>query len=79
MTTVIKGGTVVTHDLTYKADVLTEGGIITAIGPDLAGDTVIDAEGAASWRSWCWLTHRMPLAVPPSRHWPCDRCGAPTG
>ena len=32
MSTVIKGGTVVTHDLTYKTDVLVEGGIITAIG-----------------------------------------------
>lgn len=26
MSTVIKGGTVVTHDLTYAADVLIEGG-----------------------------------------------------
>ncbi len=29
MTTVIKGGTIVTHDRTYKADVLVEGGVIT--------------------------------------------------
>jgi dihydropyrimidinase len=40
MTTVIKGGTIVTHDLTYTADVLINGGTITAIGPDLKGDTV---------------------------------------
>jgi dihydropyrimidinase len=46
MTTVIKGGTIVTHDLTYTADVLINGGTITAIGPDLKGDTVIDATGA---------------------------------
>ena len=46
MSTVIKGGTIVTHDLTYTADVLIDGGIITAIGAGLAGDTVIDAEGA---------------------------------
>ena len=46
MSTVIKGGTVVTHDLTYAADVRLEGGLIVAIGADLSGDTVIDARGA---------------------------------
>ncbi|NJM81571.1 MAG: dihydropyrimidinase [Tabrizicola sp.] len=46
MTTVIKGGTVLTHDLTYEADVAIDGGVITAIGPGLSGDTVIDAAGA---------------------------------
>lgn len=46
MSTVIKGGTVLTHDLTYSADVLIEGETIAAIGPDLKGDTVIDAGGA---------------------------------
>jgi dihydropyrimidinase len=58
MSTVIKGGTIVTHDLTYKADVLVEGGIITAIGPNLAGDTVIDAEGA----------YVMPGGIDPHTH-----------
>ena len=58
MSTVIKGGTVVTHDLTYKADVLVEGGIITAIGPDLSGDTVVDAEGA----------YVMPGGIDPHTH-----------
>ncbi len=58
MTTVIKGGTVVTHDLTYKADVLVEGGIITAIGADLSGDTVIDATGA----------YVMPGGIDPHTH-----------
>jgi dihydropyrimidinase len=58
MSTVIKGGTVVTHDLTYKADVLVEGGVITAIGPDLAGDNVVDAEGA----------YVMPGGIDPHTH-----------
>jgi dihydropyrimidinase len=58
MTTVIKGGTVVTHDLTYKADVLVAGGIITAIGPDLSGDTVVDATGA----------YVMPGGIDPHTH-----------
>ncbi|MGK6316502.1 dihydropyrimidinase [Neorhizobium sp. DT-125] len=43
MTTVIKGGTVVTADLTYKADVRIDGGRIVEIGPDLSGDQVLDA------------------------------------
>ena len=38
MTTIIKNGTIVTHDLTYKADVAIENGMITEIGPDLKGD-----------------------------------------
>ncbi|MFW5678540.1 MAG: dihydropyrimidinase, partial [Rhodosalinus sp.] len=46
MSTVIKGGTVVTADLTYTADVLIENGVITAIGPNLTGDEVLDATGA---------------------------------
>lgn len=46
MSTVIKGGTVVAADRTYKADVLIEGSKIAQIGPDLSGDMVIDAEGA---------------------------------
>ncbi|MBE3640102.1 dihydropyrimidinase [Mangrovicoccus algicola] len=46
MTTVIKGGTVVTADRQWKADVAIEGETIAAIGEDLAGDSYIDAEGA---------------------------------
>ncbi|GGE23945.1 dihydropyrimidinase [Aureimonas endophytica] len=46
MTIAIKGGTVVTADLTQKADVLVEGTRIVAVGPDLSGDEVIDASGA---------------------------------
>ena len=46
MTTVIKGGTIVTADLTYKADILIADGKIAEIGPDLSGDEVVDASGA---------------------------------
>ncbi|HBF28225.1 dihydropyrimidinase [Rhizobium sp.] len=58
MSTVIKGGTVVTADLTYKADVKIDGGIITEIGPDLSGDTVLDASG-------CYI---MPGGIDPHVH-----------
>ncbi|WAJ30290.1 dihydropyrimidinase [Antarcticirhabdus aurantiaca] len=46
MTIAIKGGTVVTADLTYRADILVDGGTIVAVGPDLHGNEVIDASGA---------------------------------
>lgn len=46
MSKVIRGGTVVAADRSYEADVLIEGETIAAIGPDLRGDQVIDAEGA---------------------------------
>ncbi len=58
MSTVIKGGTVVTADLTYKADVLVEGGRIAEIGPDLKGDEVLDATG-------CYV---MPGGIDPHTH-----------
>lgn len=58
MTLVIKGGTIVTADLTYKADVLIEGGRIAAIGPDLAGDSVLDATDA----------YVMPGGIDPHTH-----------
>ncbi|MGO4907204.1 dihydropyrimidinase [Pseudorhodobacter sp. W20_MBD10_FR17] len=58
MSTVIKNGTVVTHDLTYKADVLIEGGKIAAIGPGLSGDEVLDATG-------CYI---MPGGIDPHTH-----------
>ncbi|MBP1805022.1 dihydropyrimidinase [Rubellimicrobium aerolatum] len=56
--TVIKGGTVVTHDLTYPADVLIEGGRIAGIGPGLKGDEVLDATG-------CYV---MPGGIDPHTH-----------
>ncbi|MFB9222454.1 dihydropyrimidinase [Paracoccus cavernae] len=58
MSTVIRNGTIVTADLTYKADVLIEGGKIAAIGPGLAGDEVLDATG-------CYV---MPGGIDPHTH-----------
>jgi dihydropyrimidinase len=46
MTKVIKGGTVVTADRTWKADVLIEGETIKQVGENLSCDEYIDAEGA---------------------------------
>ncbi len=43
MTKVIKNGTIVTHDLTYKADVLIDAGKIIEIGESLSGDEQLDA------------------------------------
>ena len=57
-TTIIKGGTIVTHDLTYTADIAITGGRISAIGPDLTGDRVIDAAG-------CFV---MPGGIDPHTH-----------
>ncbi|MEF2071696.1 dihydropyrimidinase [Consotaella aegiceratis] len=58
MTIVIKGGTIVTADLTYKADVLIDGEKIAAIGPDLSGDEIVDASGA----------YVMPGGIDPHTH-----------
>jgi dihydropyrimidinase len=58
MSTVIKNGTIVTHDLTYAADVLIEGGKIVEIGQGLSGDTVLDATG-------CYV---MPGGIDPHTH-----------
>lgn len=55
---VIKGGTVVTADLTYQADVKIEDGLITQIGPNLSGDEVLDATG-------CYV---MPGGIDPHTH-----------
>ena len=58
MTTIIKNGTIVTADLTYKADVAIDNGVITAIGPNLSGDTTLDATG-------CYI---MPGGIDPHTH-----------
>jgi len=58
MSTVIKNGTVVTADLSYKADVKVEGGKIVEIGADLTGDEVLDATG-------CYV---MPGGIDPHTH-----------
>ncbi|MBP7003325.1 dihydropyrimidinase [Amaricoccus sp.] len=46
MSKVIRGGTVVTAEGSYEADVLVEGEKIAAIGPGLRGDEEVDASGA---------------------------------
>ncbi len=58
MSTVIKGGTIVTADLTYGSDVLVEAGQIIAIGHGLKGDEVLDATG-------CYV---MPGGIDPHTH-----------
>ncbi len=56
--TIIKNGTIVTADLTYKADVRIENGVITEIGPDLKGGAERDATG-------CYV---MPGGIDPHTH-----------
>jgi len=58
MSTVIKGGTIVTADLSYPADVLIDGGVIKEIGKNLKGDKVLDATG-------CYI---MPGGIDPHTH-----------
>ncbi len=58
MSKVIKGGTIVTADRTYKGDVKIEGGIITEIGDNLSGNEVLDATG-------CYV---MPGGIDPHTH-----------
>ena len=55
---VIKNGTVVTADLTYKADVLIDGDTIVEIGQNLSGDETLDATG-------CYI---MPGGIDPHTH-----------
>jgi dihydropyrimidinase len=56
--TIIKSGTVVTADLTYKADVRVENGVITEIGQNLTGGDTLDASG-------CYV---MPGGIDPHTH-----------
>ncbi len=56
--TVIKNGTIVTADLTYKADIRIENGTIAEIGPNLSGDKTLDASG-------CYV---MPGGIDPHTH-----------
>ncbi len=58
MTTVIRNGTIVTADLTYKADVAIDGGKIVEIGENLKGDRELDATG-------CYV---MPGGIDPHTH-----------
>lgn len=57
----IKGGTVVTADRSWRADVITQGGSVVAVGPDLetpSGAEVVDAGG-------CFV---MPGGIDPHTH-----------
>jgi len=58
MTTIIKNGTIVTADLTYKSDIKIEDGKITEIGENLSGGTELDATG-------CYV---MPGGIDPHVH-----------
>ncbi len=58
MTTIIKNGTIVTADLTYKSDIKIEDGVITEIGENLSGGTELDATG-------CYV---MPGGIDPHVH-----------
>ncbi|MGH0003307.1 dihydropyrimidinase [Pseudovibrio ascidiaceicola] len=58
MSKVIKGGTIVTADRTYKSDVLVDGGKIIEIGENLSGDETLDATG-------CYV---MPGGIDPHVH-----------
>jgi len=58
MSTVIRGGTVVTADLSYAADVKIESGRIVEIGDSLSGDETLDATG-------CYV---MPGGIDPHTH-----------
>ena len=58
MTTIIKGGTVVTADLSYRSDVRIDEGQIVEIGPDLEDGDVLDASG-------CYV---MPGGIDPHTH-----------
>ena len=58
MSLVIKGGTIVAADRSYKADVLVEGETIKAIGAGLKGDRTLDATG-------CFV---MPGGIDPHTH-----------
>ena len=58
MTTIIKNGTIVTADRTYKADVKVENGVIAGIGQNLSGGEELDATG-------CYV---MPGGIDPHVH-----------
>ena len=58
MSKVIKGGTVLTADRSYTADVKIDGGIISEIGNNLSGDEIIDAAS-------CYV---MPGGIDPHTH-----------
>ena len=56
--TIIKNGTIVTADLSYKADIRIDGGRISEIGQNLSGGDALDATG-------CYV---MPGGIDPHTH-----------
>ena len=58
MTILIRGGTVVNHDHSARADVLIDAGKIVAVGQGLSGTETIDAGG-------CYV---MPGGIDPHTH-----------
>ncbi len=58
MSTVIRNGTIVTADRTWKADVLIENGKVARVGTGLTGDETLDATG-------CYV---MPGGIDPHTH-----------
>jgi dihydropyrimidinase len=58
MSILIRGGTIVNHDCSQRADVLIDGGRIVAIGEKLSGTETIDAGG-------CYV---MPGGIDPHTH-----------
>jgi len=58
MSTIIKGGTVVTAERSFAADVLVDNGVIVDVGAGLAGDETLDASG-------CYV---MPGGIDPHTH-----------
>jgi dihydropyrimidinase len=61
MSILVRGGTVVTAERTFRADVVCEGGIVTAVGDNLeapAGAEIVDAGGA----------YVMPGGIDPHTH-----------
>ncbi|MET4127008.1 dihydropyrimidinase [Roseovarius sp. MBR-6] len=58
MSIIIRNGTIVTHDRSYKADLRIEGGQIAEIGEGLTGGTELDATG-------CYV---MPGGIDPHTH-----------
>ena len=63
MSLVIKGGTIVAADRSYKADVLVEGETIKAIGEGLKGDSALDARAATLCPA---ASTRTPISTCPS-------------
>ena len=58
MSTVIKGGTIVTADRTYEADILVEKGVIVDIGNQLSANETLDAT----------VRYVMPGGIDPHTH-----------